>query len=109
MGLPLPLTLMFSMGAGMGTSYGLNRVMFSDINIKVESNNNLLDDNGEFIDDNLENNYQKYVKKGQKGQTPKDRLSWKAASDYWTQESPVARGNKINGIKFKDKVCFTGN
>lgn len=97
MGLPLPLTLMFSMGVGMGTSYGLNRVVFSDVNIKVQSNDNFLDDNGKFIDDNLENNYQKYVKrKVQKGQTPKDRLSWKDASDYWTQKSPVARGNNYN-------------
>ena len=31
MGLPLPLTLMLSMGAGMGTSYGLNRIIIGDV------------------------------------------------------------------------------
>ncbi|WP_458457855.1 pre-toxin TG domain-containing protein [Pseudobutyrivibrio sp.] len=30
MGLPLPLTLMLSMGAGMGTSYGLNNLLIKD-------------------------------------------------------------------------------
>ena len=57
----------------------------------------LLDDSGKFIDDTLENNYQSYLKrKSSKGQIPKDRLEWKQASDYWTKESPVARGNKFN-------------
>ena len=31
-----------------------------------------------------------------KGQTSKNRLEWKEASDYWTKESPVARGNNFN-------------
>lgn len=58
---------------------------------------NLLDDMGKFTDDALENNYQAYVnRKISKGQTPKDRLEWKKASDYWTKESPVARGNNFN-------------
>ncbi len=58
---------------------------------------NLLDDMGKFADDTLENNYQAYVnRKISKGQTPKDRLEWKKASDYWTKESPVARGNNFN-------------
>lgn len=58
---------------------------------------NLLDDMGKFADDTLENNYQAYVnRKINKGQTPKDRLEWKEASDYWTKESPVARGNNFN-------------
>lgn len=58
---------------------------------------NLLDDTGKFIDDTLENNYQAYIKrKISKGQTPKDRLEWKQASEYWTKESPVARGNNFN-------------
>lgn len=44
---------------------------------------NLLDDMGKFADDTLENNYQVYVnRKISKGQTPKDRLEWKKASDY---------------------------
>ncbi len=58
---------------------------------------NLLDDMGEFADDTLENNYQAYInRKISKGQIPKDRLEWKKASDYWTKESPIARGNNFN-------------
>ena len=58
---------------------------------------NLLDDSGKFCDDILENNYQKYVnRKQQRGQPPRDRMDWKEASDYWTKNSPVARGNNFN-------------
>ncbi len=58
---------------------------------------NLLNNMGKFTDDTLENNYQAYVnRKIKKGQTPKDRLEWKEVSDYWTKESPVARGNNFN-------------
>ena len=57
----------------------------------------LLDNSGKFIDDTLENNYQTYIKrKISKGKIPKDRLEWKQVSEYWTKESPVARGNKFN-------------
>lgn len=64
---------------------------------KSGSKANLLDHTGKFIDDTLENNYQAYIKrKISKGQTPKDRLEWKQASEYWTKESPVARGNNFN-------------
>ena len=38
MGLPLPLTLMLSMGAGMGTSYGLNSIFFKSNSIHINSN-----------------------------------------------------------------------
>lgn len=44
MGLPLPLTLMFSMGVGMGTSYGLNRLTFmSGPKVKYNSDNPYFD------------------------------------------------------------------
>ena len=63
----------------------------------VKTEVNLLNDMGKFSDDALENNFQKYVnRKIMKGQIPKDRLEWKQASDYWTKESPVARGNNFN-------------
>lgn len=43
MGLPLPLTLMLSMGAGMGTSYGLNKLAFIDsIRLEKAANDELL-------------------------------------------------------------------
>ena len=64
---------------------------------KSGTDTNLLDDISKFTDDKLENNYQAYVnRKIKKGQTPKDRLEWKEASDYWTKELPVARGNNFN-------------
>ena len=67
---------------------------------------NLLDDMGKFTDDTLENNYQAYVnRKIKKGQTPKDRLEWKEASDYWTKESPVARGNNFNKTGPFSELC----
>ena len=52
---------------------------------------------GDFVDETLERNYQTYVnRKLKKGQIPKQRLEWKKASDYWSKESPVARGNDFN-------------
>ena len=68
---------------------------------------NLLDDSGKFCDDILENNYQKYVnRKQQRGQTPRDRMDWKEASDYWTKNSPVARGNNFNK-KVRDSDLYS--
>ena len=58
---------------------------------------NLLDNMGKFSDDVLENNYQVYVnRKISRGQLPKERLEWKQVSEYWTKESPIARGNNFN-------------
>ncbi|GIM50968.1 hypothetical protein CAPN003_24200 [Capnocytophaga stomatis] len=52
---------------------------------------------GKFIDEVLEADYQKYlVRKAKEGKTPKDRLEWKEARDYWLNDSPLARGNKFN-------------
>ena len=43
MGLPLPLTLMLSMGVGFGTSYGLNKLAFIDsIRLEKAANDELL-------------------------------------------------------------------
>ena len=57
----------------------------------------LLGDAGKFTDDLLENDYQKYVKRNTKaGKTVRDRADWKKASDYYTKESPLARGNDFN-------------
>ena len=62
-----------------------------------ETQENLLDDTGKFIDNSLENNYQKYVKRNKAAGKPvRERLDWKKASDYWTKDSSVARGNKFN-------------
>lgn len=62
----------------------------------------LLDDSGKFIDEELESNYQKYVLRKQKsGKFPRDRIDWKEASDYWKNNSPMARGNQFNKIAEK--------
>ena len=57
----------------------------------------LLDNAGKFNDEILESKYQDYLKrKLKRGKEPKQRLEWKQASDYWTKDSPIARGNKFN-------------
>ena len=62
----------------------------------------LLDDSGKFIDEEAESNYQKYVLRKQKsGKFPRDRIDWKEASDYWKNNSPMARGNEFNKIAQK--------
>ena len=62
----------------------------------------LLDDSGKFIDEEAESNYQKYVLRKQKsGKFPRDRIDWKEASDYWKNNSPMARGNQFNKIAEK--------
>lgn len=48
LGLPLPLTLMFAMGVGMGTSYGLNKLLmgntfYSTESVNVESSDEAID------------------------------------------------------------------
>lgn len=61
------------------------------------TNIHLFDDTGKFIDEVLESNYQKYVQRQAKSGKPiRDRLDWKKASDFYTKESPIARGNKFN-------------
>mgnify|MGYP000647677318 CR=1 FL=1 len=95
---PVPITMMLSLAAGITVSISGNKLLFKNADgIEIGSKANLLDDTGKFIDDTLENNYQAYIKrKISKGQTPKDRLEWKQASEYWTKKSPVARGNNFN-------------
>ena len=60
----------------------------------------LLNQEGLFDNPDLEKRYQKYVQGKQKlGLEPekiRDRLDWKEASDYYTQNSPLARGNRFN-------------
>jgi hypothetical protein len=52
---------------------------------------------GEFVDDILEADYQKYVaRKKAQGKTPRERTDWKDARDYWINESPISRGNAFN-------------
>ena len=56
-----------------------------------------LKEDGTFNNEDLEEKYQKYIdRKTKTGQTPKDRLEWKEASDYWSRQSPMARGVNFN-------------
>lgn len=72
----------------------LDGYLYKNVSKNEES---LLDNTGKFLDEELENNYQKYVSRNQKaGKAVRERLDWKKASDYWTRESLVARGNRYN-------------
>jgi len=58
----------------------------------------LIDDNSQtFKDKDLEDAYQRYVeRKTKSGDTIRDRADWKVESDWWKENSPVARGNQFN-------------
>ncbi len=67
------------------------------VQLKRTQTNRLIGGTGEFIDEALEADYQKYVqRKISEGKTPRDRADWKEASDYWKYDSPMARGNAFN-------------
>ena len=83
--------LMFFGGKAIKNVKGGNKIE------AVKQNNKLFDKFGKFKNQTFENNYQEYIKrKTKKGQIPRGRLEWKEASDYWTENSPIARGNKFN-------------
>ena len=57
----------------------------------------LLSKEGKFIDNALEQDYQKYLaRKSKESKSARDRLSWKKERDYWLNDSPMARGNEFN-------------
>lgn len=57
----------------------------------------LVGQDGKFKDAGLEDAYKRYVERKTKaGETPRDRLDWKEARDYWLNDSPTARGNRFN-------------
>ena len=57
----------------------------------------LLDGDGVFKNAELEERYQEYVVRNTKrGRRVSDRLTWKQDSDFFTQNSPIARGNRFN-------------
>lgn len=57
----------------------------------------LLGSNGKFKASDLEEAYQRYVvRKIKAGEVPRKRADWKETSDFWTKDSPMARGNKFN-------------
>ncbi|MBH8591006.1 hypothetical protein ACFO25_04910 [Paenactinomyces guangxiensis] len=68
------------------------------------SGNGLLSSNGKFIDPKLESDYEKYLqRKAREGKTPRNRLDWKQARDYWLKDSPMARGNTFNKKAVKEQ------
>ena len=57
----------------------------------------LLDGDGVFKNAELEERYQEYVVRNTKrGRRVSDRLTWKQDSDFFTQNSPIARGNRFD-------------
>jgi hypothetical protein len=63
----------------------------------AKGSDNLLTAESKFIDNVLEQDYQKYLtRKTAQGKPPRDRLEWKEARDYWLYDSPMARGNAFN-------------
>ena len=68
----------------------------------------LLNQEGIFDNPDLEKRYQKYVQGKQKlgieADKIRDRLDWKEASDYYTQNSPIARGNRFNETVKQNKL-----
>ena len=57
----------------------------------------LLDGDGVFKNAELEERYQEYVVRNtNRGRRVSDRLTWKQDSDFFTQNSPIARGNRFN-------------
>ena len=68
-----------------------------NLKISETKDSDMFKENGEFIDEELEEDYKKYVKrKNREGKTPRDRKDWKETRDYWLNDSPMARGNKFN-------------
>ena len=75
-----------------------------NLKISETKDSDMFKENGEFIDEELEEDYKKYVKrKNREGKTPRDRKDWKEARDYWLNDSPMARGNKFNKKAWKKK------
>lgn len=63
----------------------------------------LLSKEGKFIDNALEQDYQKYLaRKSKESKSARDRLSWKKERDYWLNDSPMARGNEFNKKAWKE-------
>ena len=65
----------------------------------------LLDGDGVFKNAELEERYQEYVVRNtNRGRRISDRLTWKQDSDFFTQNSPIARGNRFNETVQERKI-----
>jgi hypothetical protein len=75
----------------------------------LQGTGSLLNAEEKFIDNLLETDYAKYLtRKATQGKTPRGRLDWKEARDYWLFDSPMARGNAFNK-KAVDNVWYDFN
>jgi hypothetical protein len=65
---------------------------------KLSAASTLLDPSGKkFTDPKLQSRYEEYVaRKDKLGETARGPAEWKVASDFWTTDSPMARGNAFN-------------
>jgi hypothetical protein len=76
---------------------GVEVVNESKVVDHLEIGSDLLSSEGKFVDNALEDDYQKYVaRKTSSGKIPRERLDWKETRDYWLNDSPMARGNTFN-------------
>ena len=65
----------------------------------------LLDGDGVFKNAELEERYQEnVVRNTNRGRRVSDRLTWKQDSDFFTQNSPIARGNRFNETVQERKI-----
>ncbi|WP_156950970.1 polymorphic toxin-type HINT domain-containing protein [Saccharibacillus sacchari] len=73
------------------------------------SGKKIISQSGEFIDSQLEADYQKYiVRKSKEGKPARDRLDWKQEREYWLNDSPMARGNAFNS-KAEEELWYPFN
>lgn len=74
-------------------------IIHDNLKITLKKATELLNTEGKFIDEDIEEAYQRYIiRKGREGKVPRDRLEWKEVSDYMKYDSPTARGNMFNNI-----------
>ncbi len=58
---------------------------------------NMFKETGELLDEESENDYQKYVKrKNKERKILRDRKDWKETKDDWLNNSTMAKGNAFN-------------
>lgn len=92
------VTECFSHGKALKNETEIAETTTKNVKAVIKQSNELLGKDGKFLDESLEEQYQKYLKRKskQKNATPRDRLNWKEESDYWKYDSPTARGNRFN-------------
>lgn len=94
------VTECFSHGKALKNETEIAETTTKNVKAVIKQSNELLGKDGKFLDESLEEQYQKYLKRKskQKNATARDRLNWKEESDYWKYNSNTARGIRFNAI-----------